>query len=147
MAYADYYALIARYRVVETLGGAKEVNSSWIHYAEKAVEAKLAKGFTIPFAGSHPTIVDLVLDEAYRRILLTREPAQAQALSDEIEKKVGLLLEGTETIATGSGTAIFADTDGIYHTNQAYKPTFDMRDARYQRIDPDRLDDEDNADD
>jgi len=49
-------------------------------------------------------------------------------------------------LVTDSGDIVSMHSDALYSDTMDYKPTFDHRDEIDQRIDPDRLDAEDDAD-
>ena len=115
-------------------------------YAEKFIEGRLCHAFTVPFDAPHAIIVDLVLDESLFRLANT--PERRAELRADIDARLMKLLTNEECIVTGSGTGIGASGNAatISSTIEDYNNTFDMRDFPSQRVDPDRLDDEEDAD-
>lgn len=148
-AYIEAADLVKRYPTADTYGGADELEEG-IAYAENAVNGMLAPGFSVPFTtGSAPQgVKDLTIDEAYRRLLMGRNSERAKELQEDIERRVKSLLGGDSHLVDTDGSTIVAtSTSGqVWSETMDYKPTFDMRDTEEQHIDPQRLDDEDDAD-
>jgi hypothetical protein len=148
--YIEAHDVTMRYPVADTYGGADELERV-VSYAENAVDGMLSPGFSVPFTeGAAPEGVnDLCIDEAYRRLLLGRNSERAKELQEDIERRVKALLSGEAHLVDTDGTVEAAtSTRGqVWSETMNYKPTFDMRDAEEQHIDPDRLDAEDDADD
>ncbi len=132
MSYATYDDLILRYPAASKWAATpSEVNSGMIHFAENQLNGMLASHFSVPFAGSHPTVVDLTIDLAYARGMLTRDPKGARAVLDLVMGRIKDIKEGKEYIFTASGTTIYATGggSGIWSSTASYHPVHSMLDA------------------
>ena len=132
MAYASYDDLVLRYPAASKWGATEaQVNSGMIHYAEIHLNSMLASHFSVPFAGSHPTIVDLTIDLAYARGMITRDPKGAKAVMELVDKRIDNLKAGKEYLYTGSGTTIYATGGGasIWSSTMDYHQTHSMLDT------------------
>lgn len=135
MAYATYDDLVLRYPAVSKWAATEaQVNSGMIHFAENQLNGMLASHFSVPFAGSHPTVVDLTIDLAYARGMLTRDPKGAKAVLDLVMGRIKDIKEGREYIYTSSGTTIYATGggSGIWSSTASYHPVHSMLDAESQ---------------
>lgn len=134
MAYATYDDLILRYPAASKWAATpSEVNSGMIHFAENQVNGMLASHFSVPFAGSHPTVVDLTIDLAYARGMLTRDPKGAKAVLDLVMGRIKDIKEGREYIYTSSGTTIYATGggSGIWSSTASYHSVHSMLGAEH----------------
>jgi hypothetical protein len=145
--YIEAADLEKRWPVTSTWGGSDELEEI-IGYAESYIEGRLAPGYSVPFSTAYPAVKDLCIDESYRRLLLGRSAEKAEELRLDIDRRITQLLDGDMTLVDDSGGQVATNrTSGqVWSETMAYKPTFDMRDAEYQHIDPSRLEDEEDAD-
>ena len=145
MSYASYDQAIARYSLLSTWSRTN-VESDLLYYAANELNGMLAPCFTVPFAGNHPTVVDLNIDLAYYRALRTKDPEKAAKIRDAIIGRIEDIREGKEYIYTDSGTTLAPAGKGgeIWSTTQDYHPVHSMLDAEDERIDEDRVDDEED---
>ena len=92
------------------------------------------------------TARDLSIHYAYLGMLVrTRNEKDSQELKAELDQRIKNLKKGNMPMITDTGTTIFASNNSAmdaWSSHQNYKPVFDMRDAKDQRIDPDLIDDE-----
>lgn len=132
MSYASYEDLILRYPAASKWADTPSlVNSGMIHFAENQINGMLASHFTVPFAGSHPTIVDLTIDLAYAKGMVTRDAKAAKAIMDMVNARIKDIKTGKEYIYTESGTTLFPAGGGtdIYSTTKDYHNVHSMLDA------------------
>lgn len=132
MAYATYDDLILRYPAAAKWAATPaEVSSGMLHYAENQLNGLLATHFTVPFSGSHPTIVDLTIDLAYVKGMFTRDQKGAKAVWDHIMERISNIKAGKEFIYTSSGTTIYATGGGgdVWSSTEDYLPTHTMLSA------------------
>lgn len=125
------------------------INSDYIYYAEKEVEARLAPVYSVPFSAAHPTVKDLCIDMAYLRWLRMHKPKDGKIIQESIDDRINRVLDGSEPIITGSGsmepTASGGDLPGS--TTEDYHPAHSMLGAEneYTMISSDRLYDLEDA--
>ena len=146
MAYATYTEFQERYPTKLTEA---EVTSHFLHHASVRLETMLAPYFTLPFSANNLTAKDITLDLAYLLILQrSKDPRDAESLSQGIKGRIEGLRNGTEAMTTTSGDTVYSNTGlgEIWSTTQDFKPIFDMRESAEQRVDPDRLREEKEAD-
>ena len=134
-----------------TVNSFTNVNSDILYYAAREVEANLAKSFTIPFSGDHPTVKDLVLDAAWVRFNRITEPKIGEKLQKHLKDRFDRINNGDEYIITGSGTflgrSVSAHDEKIPEsTSENYEPVHTMLGAEHSdtKIDPDLIDDLEN---
>lgn len=137
--------LVARYNRVADVGGAKQVNSAYLVYAEAELNSLLGSCFTVPFSDNNLTAKDLVIDLAYLRVLSFK----ADKMSDKFEKRIMDRIDGLKKGDIGmtlvDGTIIFSSggaAGSAVSSTQDFTPAFNMLDELDQRVDPDRIDDE-----
>jgi hypothetical protein len=122
-----------------------EINSAWLPYGTLRVNESLGSCFTTPFSSNNETARDLSIHYAYLGILLrTRNQDDSEELKNDLILRVTDICCGNAPMILDDGTSFFAATGSkfdAYSTTQDYKPTFDMREAEQQRIDPDLIDD------
>lgn len=146
MSYATYSEYIARYPNDNEVS---EVNST-IFFASARVDGELGSVFTIPFSSNNITAKDLTIDQT-ELILLQRSKSPKDDwidLKECIQERYSDLRNNKEAMITTSGEIIQGDLAGNLPAsiNQSFKPTFDMQDTEFQRVDPDRIDAERSED-
>jgi hypothetical protein len=109
------------------------VNSNFIHYAENELNGLLAVVFDVPFATPPITIIDLTIDLAYARRMLTLNPDESKIVRDAVYGRINNLVMGKEVLITSSGTVISAlELTGdrtIWSSTMNYPPVNTMLDA------------------
>lgn len=146
MAYATITEFNERYvtKLTDT-----EVGSHFLHHAANRLDSMLAGYFTVPLSSNNLTAKDLNIDLAYLLILQrSREPRDYEGLAGMIEQRVKGLRAGTDAMVTDSGDALYRQpVDGeVWSTTQDFKPVFDLRTPEAQRVDPDRIEEEEQTD-
>lgn len=125
--YATWEDLINRYPAMEALGGSAEVNSSYIHGAERELESALGAFYTIPFSSNNYTATDLTLELAYIRYYESVKPDWAEKKMEHFEKRIEKLIAGTMVMSVSSGDAVLSVSNpggAAMSTTQDYHPTF-----------------------
>lgn len=144
--YANWGDLVGRYKKFNSLGAADEVNSHYIYYAERELDARLGTHFTTPFSSDNITAKDLTLMLVNVRYHEDTDDKKAKRLREAIEKKFDNLINGvTQMITTTSGNTIIANGSPVYSSTEPYTPTFSHGDIADMHVDPDLLNDEENA--
>lgn len=130
----------------------------FITLVEGEINGALAARYTVPFPTSQlplepiKTIATLLAGHALLRSRITQEDPNrsdwVEGLRTRGEKLLDQLVEGTLSIVTTSGAVVGASgrTAAVWSNTSQFKPTADLRDPIQQRVDPDRLDAMDAAD-
>jgi len=142
MPWANYEDLLDYFRPTEEEEPDK-INAVYLAPAEATIKGLLARAFDVASMDAHPICKTLALEEAIRMMMAyAGDDERAKVAADYVTKTTGDLVAGSMAIITGSGTQLWADSDGVAElaSGSSYKPTFDMRDAEDQRVDPDRID-------
>ena len=145
-------------RVIETARITPDEINGYINLAEGEINGALAARYTVPFPASQlplepiKTIATLLAGHALLRGRITQEDPNRSDWVDGLrtrgEKLLDQLVDGTMSVVTASGAVL--GTQGratVWSNTMAFKPTADLRNVIEQRIDPDRLDAMDAADD
>lgn len=129
----------------------EEINSYWLFYGAGRVNEEFGGVFTVPFSSNNWTARDLNIHFAYLGILeRTLNQEDSEELRESIMSRVTDITSGGKAMLLDDGTTIQADKlnlDDAWSDTMDYKPTFDMRDAADQRIDPDRIENDWDLDD
>jgi len=146
ITYATYSDFIQIYNLLPRITQA-EVENHWLPHGALMVNEFLGKCFTIPFSTNNETAKDLSVHFAYLGILeRTRNQDDSEELRNSLQMRVENICEGNAPMITTSGEAIFPEEEtanrfDAWSNTQDYKPTFDMREAIDQRVDPDLIED------
>lgn len=146
--YCTYSDMVSRFpAVVSRTNSSTSVNSDLIAPAANFVNAKLGSLYTVPFSDVPDTVRDLTMDYAYYRFLIGVDLKKAKDFYDlQIEGLLESILDGSMPLSTASGT-IEINVDGVaWSETENYDPTFSLLDSdnTYSRIDPDRLDNDED---
>ena len=140
--YIDWDNVIDRYPELNTLGGADQLSSSYIVYAEAFVDGALAPSFTPPFSSNNMIVRDLCIDWCYWR-------AARFKLDDAIEVKsafwetVNMLKDGQILMYDEAGTLIpIEEKSMVYSNTQSYHSAFGMDNNVNWTIDEDQSEDD-----
>jgi len=142
--YIDWNDLVSRYSSASTKGGgADEISSSHIIYAENELNGRLAPKFTVPFSSNNLTAKDLSIDLTYLRIGNLNSDNYTK-LKDSIDERINRLLAGEENMVDVDGNEIAQSVGGtLYSSTQNYTPTFGFGNTEDFVVDPDLIEDED----
>jgi hypothetical protein len=140
--YIEWDEVIDRYPVLNSIGGADEVSSAFIAYAEASVDGLLAGQYTVPFSSNNLTAKDLSIDYTY---WMTGRFKLEDALSvySSFHATIAMLKNGDQMMIVGSGSQISAGdaNSGIYSSTQSYHSSFGPDDPLNWRIDSDWMSD------
>uniref|UniRef100_A0A6H1ZFV6 Uncharacterized protein n=1 Tax=viral metagenome TaxID=1070528 RepID=A0A6H1ZFV6_9ZZZZ len=116
------------------------------------VNLKLAPVFTVSSLSGNPVIHVITKNLTLTDILERKGKEVPQWVTDRRTKYEGILdalaLGSMYLVTSGGDLLIQTLASGISqveHSMEDYTPTFNMLDLEYQRIDPDRIDDEEDA--
>lgn len=146
------YATYSEFTQVYSAKGIDEtlINSSWLPHGALRVNEALGGAFTIPFSDNNQTAKDLSIHFAYLGILnRTRNQDDSGELRAYLQQRVTDITCYNHPMITDTGEALYAGkptTFNVFGSTADYKNTFDMRDAKDQRVDPDLIDDLFNED-
>ncbi len=133
------------YYNVEAIGiDADEISGVWLPYGALRVNERLSKSYATPFSSNNFTARDLSIHYAYLGILLrTRNIDDSEELKADLDARIADIIGENGTMINDDGSELAASQNTlftVYSSTQDYKPTFDMRDAIDQRVDPDLID-------
>ena len=141
--YINWDDALDRYPELNTLGGADELSSSYIVYAEAFVDSALKSHWTPPFSNNNMMVKDLTIDWTYYR-------AARFKLENAVEVKSGfwetveMLKNGQLTMIDETGAEVPGVNAGaaVYSNTGSYSTSFGMDDPLNWEIDADQIDDE-----
>ena len=143
--YVNWDDIIDRYPELNTLGGADQISSTYIVYAETFVDASLASHFSVPFSQEIMLIKDLTIDTAYWRAGRFKLE-NATEVKSSVYETLSMLKNGQLTLVDEFGIEVPAVqiTTGIYSTTQSYTLPLGMDDPIEWAIDEDQVTDTTN---
>lgn len=120
------------------------------------VNGKLSQRYSVPFpisVNSLPPLVETITKNLTLVSIMERKggdiPEWISKRQERFETILNNLAEGEMTLVLSGGTVIAGELSStlsqVDHSMANYVPTFNMLGGEYQRIDPDRLDDEEDA--
>lgn len=140
--YIEWDDVIDRYPTLNTLGGADELSSAYIVYAEAFVDGMLADNFTIPFSNNNMTVKDLSIDYCYWRAGRFKLD-DAVAVGSAFFETIKMIKKGHLNMVDESGNLLGGEKNkGIFSSTQSYHSAFGMRPTEEQHIDEDNIEDE-----
>jgi len=156
--YTSFQELKVLYPKIDTLSlSTANVHGIYISKAEAEIHAWLSKKYTVPFTSSNiPPLIKSIAQDLSMYYLLRRIYTQNKKdLNPWVDEwkyardMLKSLAEGDLLLTGNSGEVIDARTDQmqIWSNTTNYKPTMDNRAAESQRVNPDRLEDEQDEDD
>lgn len=147
MSYATWEDVVGRYKELNKLGGDTEVNSSLIYPAEKYIDTRLGKYFTVPFSSNNYTAKDLTIEVVYWRYYQTINKEKAELKKAAIDEIIDALIDGSAVMATTSGSLdASASISGVGYSNtMSYHPVFGIGDIREFHPDSAQLYNEENT--
>lgn len=135
--YIEWDDVIDRYPEINTLGGADELSSTYIVYAESFVDGLLKSRFTIPFSSNNMVVKDLCIDCVFWRAGRFKLDNAAE-VREQFFETVNLLRSGDLAMVDVSGNALGGDINpGVFSTTQSYSSSFGMDDPENWQIDED----------
>lgn len=137
--------VVNKYRDAGSVGDASTMDASYIYPAEEYIKGTLVRRFSDPYSDPGYSVKDLIVDEAYRRICLSKAPKKADALKKDIIERLNDILSGKVILFDGSGNEIERDRTIMWSNTENYTPVFGMGDITDMEVDPDQIDDEEDA--
>ena len=146
----DPYASYEDFTIVNSIQGVSQsaINSHWLFLGSSRVDEALGDIFATPFSSNNQTAKELCIDFAIIGIMTkSKKKEDSEELREGLAERIAMIREsrimrtdeGATLRATGEDLTVFSNTE-------RFKPTADFRDPMFQRIDPDRLDDDWNRD-
>ena len=143
--YIDWNDIVSRYPSIAGVGGAEEVSSAHIIYAENELNGRLSPKYTVPFSSNNMTAKDLSIEISYVRIGNINTDQRSE-LIESIDKRIERLLSGDEDMMDDTGEIVQISVGGtIWSSTMNYTPTFGSGDIEDFVVDPDLISDEDSA--
>lgn len=140
--YIDWKDVTNRYQQAATFaGGADEMDSAYIQYAEGEVEGALSGLYAVPFSSNNLTAKDLCIDLTFAKALMFKDAKKAKAIGESVDRRIMKLRNQEIGMAVTSGSPMFA-ADAAWSNTEDYHPVFAMVDEKNQIVDEDREDDE-----
>jgi len=141
--YVNWDDVVGRYPELGPYGDAAAVESSYIHYAETEVDARLGGFYTTPFSSDNLTAQDLTIDLVYTRMYGRQDPDKVKLVRKDIDDRVRDLRDGVRAMVTTSGTLLTAGGGSEpWSTTDGYTPVFGVGDIRNFHPDSSQLYDE-----
>jgi phage gp36-like protein len=156
--YTTFQELKQLYPKIDTISlTSANINELFIAKAEGEINAKLASRYTVPFSRDAVPLViksiaqDISLYFILRRLYTQNKKDKNPWLDEwkEAREMLDELAKGTMTLVDNSGAVIGQSTTQmkIWSNVTDFNPAMDHRDVTKQRIDPDRLEQEEDDDD
>ncbi len=134
--------VVDRYPEIERVGGASEVGSLYIEYAERELESYLAGYYTVPFSDNNLTAKDLSIDLTYLRLANLKSEARKE-FRDEVMERIEKLKLGNASMMTSSGDQLQSVGEVVYSNTKDYHPIFGVGDTLDFAVDSNQIADED----
>lgn len=142
MSYANAGDVIIRYKELNKLGGASEINSAYVHYAEFTLDSMLGNYFTVPFSNNNITAKDLTVDLVYLRYYEGIDSEKASKKREIIQTKIDNLIVGKTSMVTDSSDLLTSTGDPVYSNTDGFHNIFGHGPIEDLYIDHDLLDEE-----
>lgn len=136
--------VVAKYRDAGSSGDADTYNSAYILPAESYVKGILLKRYSDPLTNAGYVIKDIIIDEAYRRSIITKNSKKANEIQKSIKSQLKEIMIGSITLINSNGNEVYQDRSLIWSSTEDYTPTFGMGDIVDMEVDPDQTDDEED---
>ncbi len=138
--YVEWDDVIDRYPVLDTLGGADELSSGHIVYAEAYIDSRLANHYTVPFSNNNMTVRDLVIDDVYWRAGKFKLD-DAKDVRKMVGETINMLHKGEMTMIDTTGNIIdgIKKKIGLHSTTESYHSSFGMDTPENWHIDQDLI--------
>ena len=125
----------------------------FIDQAEAEVNGRLATRYALPFSTVPPLVETISTEYALLKLMDRFFSAEAPTKNDwkevrrkELKELLAALADGSMVLVTTAGAIIASATGaGIESDTSTHTPTFNHLDPAMQKIDEDRLDDEEDA--
>jgi len=142
--YVSWNDIVLRYPSLEKIGGAAEVGSAWVDYAEAQIDGLLSPEYSTPFSNNNLTVKDLTTELLYIR-MGNLKLSEAKDMRKDFMERIKRLKNGSESMVDDSGTIIGMVGDTIYSSTANYHPVFDMGNDINFVVDSAQIENSDNA--
>lgn len=152
--YCNFVDVVNLYEPLRDMDMAYHEIDDKIQDVQARMDARLGVRYSVPFATGANSLPPVVKTLAKNLTLvdIMRSKGKAPDWIDDLKMEsnslLGAIADGNATLVLTDGTTLgqsFPDDFGqADHNFEDYTPTFNMLDWSYQRIDPDRLDDEED---
>lgn len=136
--------VVAKYKDAGSSGDANTMDASYILPAESYIKGALAMRYSQALTDAGYVVKDLVIDETYRRIVITKQPKKADVLEKDISRRINDILNGRVRLMDNAGDFISPDVTTLWSNTKDYTPVFGMGDILDMEVDQDQIDDEEN---
>lgn len=136
--------VVAKYATAGTTGDANTMDTSYILPAEDYIKGRLSLKYSDPLSSAGYVVRDLIIDEVYRRMLLTKSPKLSDSLKKDISSRLSDIINGVVLLYDSSGDAIEPDKYTTWSDTSDYTPTFGVGDILDMVVDPDQIEDEED---
>lgn len=139
--YVDWEDVIDRYPELNSIGGADQISSTYIVYAESYLDSILSTHYATPFSQEIMIVKDLAIDFTYWRAGRFKLENAVEVKSAFFET-IDMLKSGQMIMVDNEGNEIPAAsiTGGIYATTQSYHSSFGFDDPVNWSPDSDYID-------
>jgi len=137
-ALIDWEDVANRYPAIMSVGGAREVGSAHIVYAEAELNSMLTGYFTTPFSSNNVTARDCAIELTYLR-LGTLKIKEEEATRKRFMVKIEMLKSGESGMVLDDGTVLRQGGDMAYSSDDKYEHTFSVGPIEDDLVDPDKL--------
>jgi len=140
--YIEWDDVVDRYPVLNTIGGADEISSAYIVYAEAMTEGLLARKYTVPFSNNNMTVKNLAIDYTYWMAARFKLD-DAVAVYSSYHGTIRMLQKDQMDMIIDDGTLLSGTrkNSGIYSSTQSYHSAFGVDDPINWRIDSSQMSD------
>lgn len=155
----DYGTIAGVFELYPRIGSISIITSvlveSYLGRSEARINALLSGRYTVPVSGKPPLLKDATETLAVARLLKRFFSQEKENVSEWVQGWFDEVTDMLEPIVSGSGTLTASDgtrleatliTTTPWSSVDQYVPTFGVRDLVETRIDPDRLQDEEDRD-
>ena len=143
-------------RLFETAGFTAGEVEAMVDDVDLQIDGMLGARYAIPFALPAPPLVrsiarDLVSYRLLRSQIIGEQPSTSdwvEKLQEKASEFLTMLAQGSLDLASGSGTVIdptASNADRPWSSTRDYVPTFGVLPMTAQRVDPDRVEVEEDA--
>ena len=144
-AIVQWDEVVNKYRDAGSSGDDATMDAAYILPAEAYVRGMLYSRYSNPFLSAGELVKDLVVDETYRRICLTKAPKRADALKKDLDSRLKDIISGRVSLFDADGNAVERDMSNLWSSTEDYVPTFGVGDIVDMQVDHDQVDDEEDA--
>lgn len=153
VSYTTYASIT---KIMSRIDSASNINSEDLAFLQGKAEAyvlgKIGRVYPVPFVGVNIPLVqhlceDMSIYYIGRRFFVDQARSVSEWVTDfkeNVDETLTEIMSGNLPLKTDSGDTVALPANMLYSDTKNYAPTFDHRDETEQRIDSDRLEDEES---